>query len=584
MEEHLWWLQVPNGSGTRRILAVLCEDPKAEVFRQAASVCQHAWALSSSSEISLEWGDSRGELTDSQRIKHIRVALSAIKRTVAGYALTTLSFALAQPSRESQGPSSFSSINASDVCAIGLGLNKQMIQRAAYLALFLSKAVSNGVPNEHKVLYSPAVHAAVELASRARCVPYKKENAVAFRSLRDLEAVSGRSQAFIPHIPAHLSSSSKCHKAEEKKPRPPPGPPPLSVLQEALWQQPASGSGATHAYSCTGKICGLSWKTYEEVPIWSRKTKKPWCSVHGCSFTVQQQQSGGQDSYHEETSDFVEQQHTHSRDLKSNLRQGCLRRQQNSGQESDHKEKSDYVELTSESVTPEDSQSTDSLSFSESFSELTSELSASAIQMGAELDALLAPHASKGLVRGVFKEQKKQGGCRERSRSGRGGQVSDLHSDQIALVERIRKGSSSFDPAQNPDALRQWKHLSQYVDVQKLKFTHDLVKPKFLHGNHRGESVSSLTDKLLKKEARIDDIPPLVVVKERSNLWVAFGNRRLKAFQDFQAFLNKPIKARCIIHDLASTTHPVPPALVAKLIASATTRNGGTETSFTRPA
>ena len=54
--------------------------------------------------------------------------------------------------------------------------------------------------------------------------------------------------------------------------------------------------------------------------------------------------------------------------------------------------------------------------------------------------------------------------------------------------------------------------------------------------------------------------------------------------QDYQSALGEPVAAKCIVWDMGSKEYTVPSALVAKLIASATTKNGGTQTEFTRRA
>merc|ERR1711871_837612 len=101
--------------------------------------------------------------------------------------------------------------------------------------------------------------------------------------------------------------------------------------------------------------------------------------------------------------------------------------------------------------------------------------------MGADLDALLAsaPQSKRSLS--LERARSRSRGCVPPPRRSKYSDQCGLHSDQMALVQAISKGSSCFDPAQDPDAWSKWKHLAQDVDVQKLKFTHDVVKPYFLH-------------------------------------------------------------------------------------------------------
>ena len=110
------------------------------------------------------------------------------------------------------------------------------------------------------------------------------------------------------------------------------------------------------------------------------------------------------------------------------------------------------------------------------------------------------------------------------------------------------------------------------------------MKPRFLPGSHQEELVGRLTQKFINKETRMSDIPALVVLKQKAQLWAALGNRRLKAMQDYQTALGEPVAAKCIEWNMGSKEYTVPPALVGKLIASATTKNGGTHMEFTRRA
>ena len=68
-------------------------------------------------------------------------------------------------------------------------------------------------------------------------------------------------------------------------------------------------------------------------------------------------------------------------------------------------------------------------------------------------------------------------------------------------------------------------------------------------------------------------------MKFAGDLWVIFGNRRLKAFKAFQETVPGTIRVRCIVHDLDGP-QPVYHGLVAKLLDAATTKNGGISASF----
>jgi len=118
--------------------------------------------------------------------------------------------------------------------------------------------------------------------------------------------------------------------------------------------------------------------------------------------------------------------------------------------------------------------------------------------------------------------------------------------------------------------------LLQYVDVRALRHTHDKISQRFLHGPHAGESVAKLTEKLRRREIRAHHITPLVALRWNQHLWVVFGNRRLKALQDFAKSPppNLPIQVQCIVHK-----HPgeVSAPLIAKFLLAWSTTNHGTE-------
>jgi hypothetical protein len=145
------------------------------------------------------------------------------------------------------------------------------------------------------------------------------------------------------------------------------------------------------------------------------------------------------------------------------------------------------------------------------------------------------------------------------------------------MAVEFAKGSAKYDPAQNSRALRAWEHLQESVNVNSLRFTHDRVSDRFLHGRHQNEPVASLTEKLISGEVLAQDITPLVVVGSVGKLWVVFGNRRLKALKDFNAWTERKVQAFCIVH-----RRNIPAPLMAKLLISTSTENGGTFAPFRR--
>ena len=158
--ERFWWVDVPTESeGSGSLLAVLCEDSRNEVFKQAASLCQQALGLTSTAEIQLTWVDYKPDPTDSDTIKQIRNALGTSGREVACYPLAGLCFVMA----------SFGTFRA-----IGLGLNKEKIKRAAWFAMFLAKVFASKTPNQ-EAWFDGHIRQAIKLASEARCLPSDQE-------------------------------------------------------------------------------------------------------------------------------------------------------------------------------------------------------------------------------------------------------------------------------------------------------------------------------------------------------------------------------------------------------------------------
>ena len=82
--------------------------------------------------------------------------------------------------------------------------------------------------------------------------------------------------------------------------------------------------------------------------------------------------------------------------------------------------------------------------------------------------------------------------------------------------------------------------------------------------------------KLYQNKESVNSITPLVVMKFVGDLWVVFGNRRLKALKHFQEQLPaRRVEVRCIVHDLGDGTRPAHHALVAKILHAVTTENSG---------
>jgi len=132
----------------------------------------------------------------------------------------------------------------------------------------------------------------------------------------------------------------------------------------------------------------------------------------------------------------------------------------------------------------------------------------------------------------------------------------------------------------NPRALTDFKHLLCHLDVQGLRHTHGEISKRFRHGQHRGQLVDGLAQKLRGGEVQAADITPLVVIQWGRELWVVCGNRRLKALKDFALQAPQgapPVRVRCILHKHIAN---IPGPLIAKFILAWSTTNAGVTASF----
>ena len=292
-------MPVLDGS-IEQILAVLCEDSKSDIFRQAASLCRHEISLDSTSEIVFTWVDHKAASTDSGTITDVRSALGTADREMVGYPLTDLCFAMSA---------------AGNLRAVGLGSNRQKIERAAFFALFLSKVLSKSRPDMG--LFDAGIREELKLASQARHLSCRRRAQVSGEeSLRNLQGMNALQEAQqetfemqrkeaeqeVPQEEDWDTSFRDSLRALQEKY--------AGFLQEA--EQEASESQTQHAdaesqaveetitpektkfltwsdpqeFTCTGVVCGLRWPSVDAVPHWSKKSKKPWCHLDGCSATV----------------------------------------------------------------------------------------------------------------------------------------------------------------------------------------------------------------------------------------------------------------------------------------------------------
>eukprot|EP00435_Cladocopium_sp_Y103_P011220 s1597_g2.t3 len=111
----------------------------------------------------------------------------------------------------------------------------------------------------------------------------------------------------------------------------------------------------------------------------------------------------------------------------------------------------------------------------------------------------------------------------------------------------------SLDPAICPEAEWIWKPLWLDLDDARLKCGHATISRRFGHGQHTGQPVQQLVVDLQMGRLKPQQLPALVAVASRGDIFVVCGNRRCFAVKEF-AKSTPPWKrpycwVRVIVHD-----------------------------------
>lgn len=85
------------------------------------------------------------------------------------------------------------------------------------------------------------------------------------------------------------------------------------------------------------------------------------------------------------------------------------------------------------------------------------------------------------------------------------------------VLQTMAKECWRYGPARTPSILQ--SAVLQKKDVRDLRNTHKEISQVFRHGPHNGESVTDLTEKLLRGSVRVRDITPMVVFDNPSWAW-----------------------------------------------------------------
>ncbi|CAJ1456938.1 unnamed protein product [Effrenium voratum] len=142
---------------------------------------------------------------------------------------------------------------------------------------------------------------------------------------------------------------------------------------------------------------------------------------------------------------------------------------------------------------------------------------------------------------------------------------------QMDLVKELAGGSKFHDPARDPSAYRKQARNMCLIEVSKLKFCHKDIGPRFTHGKHRGQSVLNLLKDLHTGKSDPKELPPLVVMRNRGDLQVVCGNRRLYCLKRYALEKSCTVDVWCVVYDLKAKDTPRP--LVFKYILATTTED-----------
>ena len=150
---------------------------------------------------------------------------------------------------------------------------------------------------------------------------------------------------------------------------------------------------------------------------------------------------------------------------------------------------------------------------------------------------------------------------------------------------------ASLDPSRDDRAETTYAWLIREIDVSRLRYSHDNISRKFLHGPHKGQNVETLSDDLWHDRLRTADVKPLVAVSWKGAVWVICGNRRCHAMKSYVYWLGSqnslPVpKARVILHDFPRLSgirdEQVRWAFMLKAVSSMSTRSEGLDVQVGR--
>ncbi|CAE7431108.1 unnamed protein product, partial [Symbiodinium sp. CCMP2456] len=137
-------------------------------------------------------------------------------------------------------------------------------------------------------------------------------------------------------------------------------------------------------------------------------------------------------------------------------------------------------------------------------------------------------------------------GCHE------GGTLQSAMIREFLRSESLGKVLARLDPARCHRAEQEYWRLIEEINITDLKYSHNNISRKFLHGDQEGLPVESLAHDLFAGRLQPTDVAALVGVRWQGKIFVICGNRRCKAmklFAEWSASWGRQPKARVIVHD-----------------------------------
>ena len=94
-----------------------------------------------------------------------------------------------------------------------------------------------------------------------------------------------------------------------------------------------------------------------------------------------------------------------------------------------------------------------------------------------------------------------------------GGTLQSAMIHEFLRAEKKGKVLARLDPTRDPHAEWHYRDLIEEIEISELKYSHQNISERFLHGDQQGQSIHTLTDELYSGKLRPTDVRPLVAVR-----------------------------------------------------------------------